>query len=77
MTTGNAIDDAWIEIASGIAIGETTVRWYVEYCSAGNRCIIADRRTEDEAILTALAWELPIVHSRNLAGIEARSGESK
>jgi hypothetical protein len=61
--TGNdAIAEAWIEISSGIAVGETTVRWYVEYCTADSRSTIADRKTEDEAILAANEWDLPITH---------------
>ncbi len=72
--TNDTIDQAWIEISSRLANGETTIRWYVEYCSAANRCVVADRRTEDEAISAAMGWELPIVHSRHSAGDENREG---
>jgi hypothetical protein len=49
--TGNdAIGHAWIEISFGIAVAVTTVRWYAEYCTAESRSIVADRRTEHEAI---------------------------
>lgn len=58
----NAIDDAWLEIFSAIAAGETTVRWYVDYCTADSRSTVADRGTEDEAISTAKEWDLPITH---------------
>lgn len=58
----DAIADAWLEIFSATAAGETTVRWYAEYCTAASRSIVADRRTEHEAISAALEWDLPIVH---------------
>ena len=57
----DAIADAWIESSSGIAAGETTIRWYAEYCTANSRSVVADRRTEHEAISAALEWDLPIV----------------
>lgn len=56
----DAVDHAWLEVFSAIAAGETTVRWYVEYCTADSRSTVADRRTEDEAILAAKEWDLPI-----------------
>lgn len=64
-----AIAAAWIEISSGIAAGETTIRWYAEYCTADSRSIVADRRTEHEAISVALEWDLPVVHSRKSPGL--------
>lgn len=58
----DAVAEAWIEISSGIAAGETTVRWYAEYCTAYSRSTVADRRTEDEVISAAKDWDLPITH---------------
>ena len=58
----DATADAWIEIFSAIVVGETTVRWYVEYCEVDSRSIVADRRTEGEAIWIAKERDLPITH---------------
>lgn len=68
---GDAIADAWLEIFSATAAGETTVRWYVEYCTAYSRSIVADRRTQDEAISAAQEWDLPIAHSSSPTGVGA------
>jgi len=55
------IHKAWIEICDGRAEGETERRWYVEHCMADGKYVVADFATEEEAMIEARNWELPVI----------------